>query len=92
MWFVIKAWLFAFTHPNYWIMLNTYSKPWDDELNRLLEAGTRFSDFTKYDANFGPYNLWIVNIPYSAFALRTSFRPRRITVHRMVKRLQESMF
>lgn len=76
--------------PDFWIMNEPYSESWDKALNRLLDK-YMFTDIDQYTAKLGDVEVWIANMPYSAFTPMSIgrsdlVRPSRSTIAR-AKRL-----
>jgi len=87
---------FAILNPSCWGRVGSYSKPWDEELNRLLDLH-HFKAKDKYVASLGDAEIWIGNHPYSSFTpfnhshLTDFVLPRRVTVHRAMRKLKIDM-
>ncbi len=70
----VVSWLFIFFHPSYWIMINPYSREWDNELVRLMD-NFKFTEINGYHATIGDKRIWIANHPYASFTLFQDTNP-----------------
>ena len=64
--------------PSYWVRNQRTSPAWDAELNRLIDAGERFTKISQFRATIGGHSVWISSHPYASFTLE----PRDIGVSR----------
>lgn len=94
--------LFYLTLPfrsKYWIMNNSYSREWDEILNKLMDK-YKFVHERECVAALGDTEIWVANHPYASMALYVmlnpnldSKRPSRYTIYKAYKKLkQESSF
>lgn len=69
--------------PSYWMMLNPFSKSWDDQLNELMQT-EYFIRETMHTAKIGGVVVWISNHPYCSFTPHRgpNVRPSRATIER----------
>lgn len=65
----LRHYLKALT-PSYWMRNQPTSRPWDDELNRLMDAGEPFTDIGEFRAMIGRHEVWTKNHPYASFTLQ----------------------
>lgn len=85
--------------PNYWLMNNPYSKPWDIELNYLMEkydpeilgydglpVGKTKAAISDCEIKLGQYHIWIANYPYAYATIKYNVidvRPSRQTIWKL---------
>lgn len=66
------------------MQLNTYSKEWDQILNKMLDDGCDIKNINGYTATVGGVHLWIGNYPYSyGCPNNMDLRPSRKTIFRL---------
>lgn len=78
--------------PKYWIMNESFSKEWDNTLNKLLSK-YNFTERTEHTAYLGQNKIWIANHPHASMTpyqlLSCEFRPSRYTVYKAYEKLNK---
>lgn len=87
---MILDFLAVLCSPKFWVQLHELSHQWDDELNRLLDNGYRFTNISSHMARLGVHNVWIANHPYASFTTDPgSIRPKRRTIRKAHRHLMQ---
>lgn len=83
--------LWVLINPNYWLMNYSYSKDWDNELNRLMNEHT-FINIDEFTAKLGDRIIWITNYPFASFreyiGMYSTKRPSKKTIYKAMKKLK----
>lgn len=77
----MSDWLTVLLTPGCWLQNDPYSREWDRELTWLIDHGHKFVRMGRYNAQIGPYEVWVSNHPYASFTI-DAVRPRRATILR----------
>lgn len=83
-WITIKFLFGLFCVP-YWVRTEHYNKTFDKEIDRLIAAGTKFTNIRNYTAKFDYMELWIENHPSGSFTYYGD-RKRVVKHHGIVSR------
>ncbi len=87
----LVEWLSVLLTPACWIQgSDAYSRAWDEECRRLLRENVPVIARSDYEAQWGPYHVWIANHPYGSFTLYRSDETDGIS--RNIKSLRPSRF
>lgn len=85
--------LWAAVHPKFWIMIEPYSREWDEFLLDKMKNQRMFTIVSRYVAHIDGTYIWIEDYPYGAFTRYSGpeFRPARRTIAKLQKWLSLSM-
>lgn len=86
------GWVKVILSPSYWIMNDSYSKVWDNELTRLMSEH-KFTKLSTHTAYLGDVCIWVGNHPYASFTpYGANIRPSRLTIMRAYEKLIEDVY
>ena len=78
----IKRYIFALTHPNYWLQNYTYNSALDEIINSLNWDEVEIE--SRYHALIDGRRFWVASHPYSSFEVCDE-QPSRLTRHKLMK-------